>query len=203
MAFPVVDAPSDEPLCRRYKQIIKMQMVVVVVGGFVVVVVAGGFVVVVVGGGLVVVVVAGGLVVVVVAEGFVVVGSGAFVVVVEGTVVDVEPDGSVVVADDGGCDEDEVVTVELDAVDVVVGEKVDVVPGLPVVAAKVVEVVVDALALPLESFEASEVDADPTGASGRACINANPPAAVVPIAIDPATRATCEPATTTFPRLLN
>jgi hypothetical protein len=165
-------------------------VVVVVGGGFVVVVVEEGFVVVVVEEGFVVVVVVGGFVVVVVGGGFVV------VVVEEGFVVVVVEEGIV-----GGED----VVVAFDVVEVVVGEKVDVGPGFGFAADAedaATSVVVGA-ATTLRWWATCEVDTVPEATSGRTCVNASPPAAVVPSATDPATRATWEPVTTTLPRLLN
>jgi hypothetical protein len=51
--------------------------------------------------------------------------------------------------------------------------------------------------------ETCEIGAEATYTSWWGCIKASPPAAVVPSATEPATTATCEPATTTLPRLLN
>jgi hypothetical protein len=188
-----------------------MQKVVVVVGGgFVVVVVGVGFVVVVVGVGFVVVVVGVGFVVVVVTTGFVVV-----VVVVGGFVVVVVGDGLVVVGvDEGpvvvGADEEvvvvvtfegfevvvdgecvaagEVVEVAVDAVDDVVDKRVVVVPETTGDADGGEGTVVVGSELSLGRRSACEFDA--TTETGWACIKDCPPAAVVPSATEPATRAT-------------
>ncbi len=180
---------------------IRMHRVVVVVGGLVVVVVVGGLVVVVVVGGLVVVVVVGGLVVVVDDDGFVVVvDDGESVVVVddEGFEVVVEDEGLVVEVPDGES------VAAVDTVRPPDCERVVVVPGFTVVLDAEEEAATDVVgpAVTVGSWESREV-AEVTATEGGACIKAGPPAAVVPSATDPATSATWEPATTTFPRLLN
>jgi hypothetical protein len=186
-----------------------MQKVVVVVGGgFVVVVEVGGFVVVVDVGGFVVVVDVGGFVVVVDVGGFVVVvvGEGLVVVVVdEGFVVDVVVDGFVVVVDDEEVVGGEVVEVAGDAVEVVVGTRVVVVPDFTgVTGADEEEATVDVeSSLTLGWCTSREVELEATARSEWVCIKASPPAAVVPSATDPATRATWDPAVITVPRLLS
>jgi hypothetical protein len=173
---------------------INMQNVVVVVGGGFVVVVVGGGAVVVVVGGFVVVVVGVGFVVVVVEGGFVV------VVVVGAAVVDVALE--VVVVDDcvaGG----DVVEVALDTVDVVVGERVVVVPETDVADADEEEAMVVVGSATTLGSCTREAAWELTGRSGWACIKVSPPAAVVPSATDPAINAAWDPTTATLPRLLN
>ncbi|HTT58588.1 MAG TPA: hypothetical protein VMF33_00950, partial [Acidimicrobiales bacterium] len=154
--------------------------------GLVVVVVTGGLVVVVVAGGLVVVVVAGGLVVVVLDEGVVVVAPD------EGLVVEVADEGfDVEVLDEEYEDDGKEVVAPPDVGEVVDDRRVVAVPGFAVVVdpgEEIANVVVESL--PLLACGGSPAAAtDPTASLGWACINAKPPAAVVPSTTDPATRA--------------
>jgi hypothetical protein len=200
-----------------YRQIINKQKVVVVVGGgFVVGVVVGGFVVVVVvvvvDEGFVVVVDEGLVVVdegfvVVVDEGLVVVDEGFVVVVVEieeGLVVEVAVEGVVVVVDGDSVAEGDVVEVAVDPDEVDVDRRVVVVPEITVVTdADGEETIVVVGSVPVVDRTTCELKAEVSAVPAWSCIRARPPAAVVPSATDPATRATWAPAVITLPRLLN
>jgi hypothetical protein len=110
-------------------------------------------------------------------------------------------DGLVVVVEPVGGDE---IVVGLDAVEVVVVEKVGVVPEFTdVVDVELATATVVVGWVTVPGCETCEIGAEATYTSWWACISASPPAAVVPSATEPATTATCEPATTTLPRLLN